>query len=312
MSSKNQHDFGVEALPRYLDKVDERTKQLTPEAIGGVARLLQAHGKRLRPSLVIAVAYHSGRQIDAQVIDVAAAVELVHISSLVHDDIMDDGLLRWGVPTIHTKEGTDTAILAGDYLLAKACALAAGVSGQAATVVAEAIAELCEGQARELSDQYNSDRTVDSLLLAIKGKTAALFAASCVLGAGLADLSQADIESLDGYAESFGIAFQYMDDVADFTQSSLAAGKSVGNDIREGNYTLPVILSLQSTDGQRLKGLLKQDDASTAILEILQRDGTIDRTRQEAEAYKQRARLSLDKLTNGALAEALKASLDYF
>jgi len=299
-------DLGVKNLPAYLELVDKKLKSLVPENILGVDRLLQAHGKRLRPSLVILVASSCGKKIDDAVINAATAVELVHIASLVHDDIMDNGELRWGVPTINIKEGNDSALLAGDYLFAKGCVLAASVSAEAGGIMAETIAALCEGQARELKDQFNLERTVESLNLAIKGKTSSLFIAACKLGGLVAELCSADIAALSVFAENFGMAFQYMDDVEDFTKS-LKEGKTATSDVRAGNYTLPMILSLHGPNKTALKELLKNHKASQEeVLEILEKDGSIMKVLTEAEAYKRKSLKYLSRLETQELENDIK------
>jgi heptaprenyl diphosphate synthase len=300
-------DFNIKKLPEYLTLVDAKLKSLAPESIDGVGRLLQARGKRLRPSLVIAIAVHSGQEVDESVINAAAAVELIHLASLVHDDIIDHGTLRWDVPTINSKEGNDMALLAGDYLLAKGSALASGISAEAGVLMAETIAQLCEGQAREIKDQFNVRRSAESLNAAIKDKTCALFIAACNLGGLVSGLSTKQTAALSEFAENFGIAFQYLDDVSDFTDSSRATGKIAIGDAQTGNYTLPVILSLQGPNQAALEKLLKNPSVSTEeILKILKQDKSIEKTLAEAQSYKQKALESLDTLDSPDLKNFLK------
>ena len=305
--------FGVKNLPKLLDLVDKKLKGLVPEDIGGLKRMLYANGKRLRPGLVIAIAHHSNKKIDDKVINAAAAVELVHLASLVHDDIIDGGTLRWGKATINSKEGLDSAILAGDYLFAKGCALASKVSAKAGEAMSETITELCVGQAIELNDQSNTNRREESLLSAIKGKTSSMFIASCKLGGLASELDDSQIKLLCEFAENFGITYQYLDDIKDFMETPGTTGKSVGNDIREGNYTLPVILSLQGPNKDSLKKLLISSEASDEqVLDILKKDNSILRTKEQAEKYKQKALQALNKLDNTDLAQELKSFANYF
>jgi len=299
-------DFGVKNLSEYLSLVDKKLKSLAPENILGVERLLKARGKRLRPSLVIAIAYWNGKKVDDAVINAATAVELVHIASLVHDDIMDNGELRWGIPTINSKEGDDSALLAGDYLFAKGCVIAASISAEAGEIMAETIAALCEGQARELMDQFNTKRTIGSLNLAIKGKTSSLFIAACKLGGMISDLDSKQIAALSSFAGNFGIAFQYMDDAQDFTKS-LKEGKAASYDVQAGNYTMPVILSLKGPNKTILKKLLKDPEVSTKdVLKILEKDKTVDKTLTEARRYKKEAFNNLSALGTEELGNKLK------
>lgn len=300
--------FGLTALPTHLNAVQQKLQDAAPDSVDGLRRVLSAHGKRLRPSLVFAVAHYGGKKIDNRVITVAAAIEMVHIASLIHDDSMDGGTLRWGQPTINAREGSGMALLAGDYLLGKGCALAASVSAELAVIVAEAITQLCSGQAYELRDNFNVERTEASLLCAIAGKTSAMFMAACRVGAVLAGMSVAQTQVLTDFAYNYGIAFQYSDDMQDFIESPESTGKSVGGDIREGNYTLPVIVSLQGSRKDDIKKLLKQNNAPAAkILEILQQDQAIQRTAEHVENYKQKALNALATLENSELAQVLMA-----
>lgn len=299
-------DFAVEDISHYIRQVDIELKKFLPENISGVSRLLQARGKRLRPGLVIAAAHHNGKEIDDRVLHAATSVELIHIASLVHDDIMDEAELRWGVPTISSQEGPEMALLAGDYLLAKGCALASSVEQEAGIILAEAVMQLSEGQAVELKDRANPDRTVQSLHKAIKGKTSSLFIAALKLGSLVAGYGPNQMEILARFGEDLGIAFQYKDDVADFIQPAEKSGKPMGGDIREGNYTLPVILSLHGPNGQTLRTVLNQNLATSEVLAILHSDGSIERTLQEADIYKQKALESLESFENNQFAQALR------
>lgn len=300
------YDFGMENYPGYLARVEESIQVAVPESLSGLSRVLAARGKKLRPGLVIAVAHYSGNKIDDRVIDAAAAVELVHLASLIHDDIMDNGTVRHGAPTIHAKEGVDYAILAGDYLFSRGCALAAGVSAEAGIIMAETIMRLCEGQALELKDTRNTQRTVESLNTAIKGKTSSLFNASVRLGGLVSGLDESELAALSDFADNFGIAYQYLDDVNDFAQQVSAAGKSAGNDIREGNYTLPVLLSMQGPSAQKLEALMHTDAPVADIVRILENDESLQRTTTESQAYKQKALHELSRLKNQRLAHELK------
>ncbi|MDB5183039.1 MAG: putative polyprenyl diphosphate synthase [Candidatus Saccharibacteria bacterium] len=299
-------DFKINNLAAYLEQVDQKLKSVGTKDIPGLDRMLVARGKRLRPSLVIAIAEYCGVKIDEKVITAAAAVELVHLASLVHDDIIDNGTLRWGVPTINTMEGATAALLAGDYLLAKGCALAASCGAQAGVVMAETIASLCEGQAKEIADQFNIARTVESLNAAIKGKTCSMFVAACTLGGLAAMLDSEDTNTLSEFAEYFGLAFQYMDDISDFTNSRETTGKSATSDIQTGNYTLPVILSLQRPNKAKLNKLLKTPNTPTQdILNILIQDRSINKAQREAQFYLNNAVKSLSKLKNNDLKNGL-------
>lgn len=243
-------------LSKQLRLVDEELLKTaaTDKILGqSMERLIKAGGKRLRPSLVIACATLNGGKVTEKVIKLAAAVELVHLGSLVHDDIIDEADSRWNIATINQAEGINQAIVAGDYLLATGCALAAEASQTAAQLTAMTIIEMCTGQALELSDQNNLNRSQKSYFQSIGGKTAALIRLSCVLGVMAAGLSKSQQKLLQEFGNNFGLSFQLVDDLMDLVSTTELYGKPVGNDIGEGIYTLPVIIGLQKQPNLKKK-----------------------------------------------------------
>jgi octaprenyl-diphosphate synthase len=251
--------FGIADLADRLAAVDERITSTLGEddALLGPAsvRVAEAGGKRLRPLFTIACAA-LGDVFDERVVAAAAAVELVQIGSLVHDDILDAAATRRGRPTINASEGLDEALLAGDYILARAAQQAASVSQEAARLVAAALAELCEGQVLELRDAYDPDRTLDAHLASIRGKTAALFECACRLGAHVAGLPAHNATAVSRFGAGFGMSFQVLDDVLDLIGDADRLGKPTGIDIAAGVYTMPVITTLRGPRGDELRDLL--------------------------------------------------------
>jgi heptaprenyl diphosphate synthase len=251
--------FGIDDLPDRLAAVDA----CIADALGrdgavlapAAARVAGTGGKRLRPLLAI-VAAELGERFDDRVVAAAAAVELVQVGSLVHDDILDRAATRRGRPTINAVEGIDHAVLAGDFILARAGELAASVSRETAALVAETLGDLCEGQALEMRDSFDGDRSVEAHLRSIRGKTAALFACACGVGALAADLSERNTTALTRYGEAFGMAFQVLDDVLDLIGDADRLGKPTGIDIASGVYTLPVLAALSGPRGDELRRLL--------------------------------------------------------
>jgi geranylgeranyl pyrophosphate synthase len=251
--------FGIADLADRLTAVDQRIADtlgrdgtvLAPAA----ARVASTGGKRLRPLLTI-VAAAVGDVFDDRVISAAAAVELVQVGSLVHDDILDRALTRRGQPTINAVEGLNHAVLAGDYILARAAELAASVSREAAALLADALGDLCEGQALELRDAFDPDRSIDDHVASIRGKTAALFACASRLGAHCGGVSPRNATALGHFGEEFGMSFQVLDDMLDLIGDADRLGKPTGIDIESGVYTLPVLTALRETDGDGLRRLL--------------------------------------------------------
>jgi heptaprenyl diphosphate synthase len=303
-----EHNFGVKNLPELLALVDKNLKNFATESIPGLNRLLHAKGKRYRPSLIIAIAFHCGKEINETVINAATAIELIHLASLIHDDIMDKADKRWSKITINAKEGNEIAILAGDYLLANGCALAYKVSNKVGEIISETIVQLCMGQAQELADRYNTKRSIESLLLSTQGKTSSMFIAACTLGGLLAQLKASELEILRRFSNNFGIYYQIMDDVRDCRASTMIANKSLGNDIREGNYTLPIIMSLAGPNQRELVKLLKNIESNYAqILKLLQEDNSLEHAMEKAKKFKQKAYMVLEKLDYPNLVKALKS-----
>lgn len=264
-------------------------------------RVILAPSKRLRSSLLIA-SQGPTKPVTKTVLNACAAIELIHLASLVHDDIMDNAASRWNAPTIHKKDGINQAILVGDYLFAKANLLAASVSPQTSTVVANTIATLCEGQSREMADLNNLDRTLDSYLAAVAGKTGSLIAASCEVGALTGELDDPIVAALRGFGESFGMTFQLVDDILDLVSTAELMGKPVGNDVVEGVYTMPVILGLQGPERNELVAHLEKTNGSTfAGVNLLIQGGYISQTIASASKYNHAATKNLANIKNTKL-----------
>ena len=213
--------------------------------------LVQAGGKRQRPLFTVASAAAAAGTADEvlaavtdEVILGGVSVELVQVGSLCHDDVIDEALTRRGVDSVNARWGNLKAILAGDFLLAKASEIAAGLGTEVAGLLAATIARLCEGEVRELRTAYDPTRTEASYLAAIEGKTAALFATACRVGGIVGELPRADIDRLTTFGRHYGMAFQVVDDVLDVVADEEALGKPAGHDIAEGIYNLPVLRAL--------------------------------------------------------------------
>jgi heptaprenyl diphosphate synthase len=179
-----------------------------------------------------------------EVIQGAVSVELVHLGSLYHDDVIDDAQSRRGVPSVNARWGNLVAIVAGDFLLARASEIAASLGTEVSALLAATIGRLCEGEVAELRQAYNPSRSESSYLAAISGKTASLMATSCRIGGITSGASRSDIEALTNFGQCFGITFQIFDDILDLIGTDEGLGKPAGHDLVEGIYTLPVIRAL--------------------------------------------------------------------
>jgi heptaprenyl diphosphate synthase len=219
--------------------------------------LVQAGGKRLRPALVLATALTGVPDVTHEVVLGGVSVELVHLGSLYHDDVMDEAEVRRGVQSVNARWGNLVAILAGDFLLARASEIAAGLGTEVAALLAATIGRLCEGQIGELQSAFNVERSEDSYLAAIAGKTATLMSTACRVGALTAGMPRADVDALTSLGRAFGMVFQIVDDILDLVGTDEELGKPSGHDMVEGVYTLPVIRALGTPDaGDELRTLL--------------------------------------------------------
>jgi heptaprenyl diphosphate synthase len=245
-----------DALTAAVAAEDELMAQM-----GG--HLITAGGKRARP--LFAVASAAALADDAAGIEAAVsddvilggvAVELVQVGSLCHDDVIDEADTRRGAASVNARWGNLKAILAGDFLLAKASEIAAGLGTEVAGLLAATIGRLCEGEVHELCTAYDPARSEEGYLAAIEGKTAALFATACRVGGIVGDLPRADIDRLTEFGRHYGMAFQVVDDILDVIATDEELGKPAGHDIAEGIYNLPVLRALARDGLPELRALL--------------------------------------------------------
>ena len=214
--------------------------------------LIKAGGKRFRP-IVTSLAGKFGKETENinKIIDAGVCVELIHIGSLYHDDVMDNATTRRGVESSNSKWNSTLSILAGDYLLARSSELAAENLGlESVKLLASTYAELVEGQTKELNLAFNFDQKINDYLNVIEGKTASLIRTSARLGSLASSADSDEIEALSSWGWNCGIIFQISDDILDLTSDSETLGKPAGNDILEGTYTLPVLIALSKDKGK--------------------------------------------------------------
>jgi heptaprenyl diphosphate synthase len=203
--------------------------------------LVEAGGKRIRPLLTI-LASHLGNPTHAKVVQAAVVVELTHLATLYHDDVMDSAPYRRGAPTAHEVWGNSVAILTGDLIFARASILVSELGGEALGIQARTFERLCLGQLHETVGPRDGQDDLEHYLSVIADKTGSLVAASGQLGALFADTSPEVVDVMVSYGEKVGVAFQLADDVIDVTGLKVTSGKAPGTDLREGVPTLPVIL----------------------------------------------------------------------
>jgi heptaprenyl diphosphate synthase len=252
-------------LPGLRDDLD-RVEAGLRDAVGSedelltemAGHLLAAGGKRLRPALALAAGYLAApAPAPEAVVQGGMSVELVHLGSLYHDDVMDEAETRRAVETVNHRWGNLKAILAGDFLLARASGIAATLGTDVSALLASTIGRLCEGQVSELRTAYDIGRTQDGYFASIAGKTASLMSTACRIGAIAANLPPAEVDALTTYGQSVGMTFQIVDDVLDVVATDEELGKPAGNDLVEGVYTLPALIALADPDvGPELKASL--------------------------------------------------------
>jgi len=285
--------------------------QLIPDIAG---HLVQAGGKRIRPMLTLASARAFGYRGDDH-IKLAAAVELIHGATLLHDDVVDASALRRGEDTANVIWGNKESVLVGDFIFARAFELMVAARDlKVLQILSSASGVIAEGEVLQLSTQKNLAATVDMYLAVIEAKTAALFAAATQAGAVIAGCSEADEAAMRRFGLNLGIAYQLIDDALDYSGVEAALGKRVGDDFREGKMTLPVVYAIARADGEErafwrrtiAEGRQQPDDLAAARV-ILDRNGALADTIACARRYADLALEALDEVDapGAAYAEAL-------
>ena len=301
-----------------LSKLNGDPKSLYDAA----SHLIAYGGKRLRPYMVIKSCQILGGNMTTAM-PAATAVELVHNFSLVHDDIMDNDEMRHGVPTTHKKYGMPLAILAGDVLFSKAYEIISNVKNSQAipylvSRLAKACVDICEGQWLDVSmGESKKIPSEKQYVTMIEKKTAALFDVSCAMGAICATNKQKDIQNLSMFGKNLGIAFQITDDLIGVMGDSKKTKKPVGNDLREGKKSLPILMALKKSKGLKKKKILKVFGNSKAskkemqeAVKIIRSLGIEENVRNQAQKYANKARQSLSRYS-GPAKEEMVGLLDF-
>ena len=277
----------VPGLDRYLGLLEERLEETVaayPGRLGDIAaETLAAGGKRLRPLLVFLATPQDERESE-QAVAGGVAVELVHMATLVHDDLLDGAALRRGRATVWAEHGDEAAKAAGDYLFARAFAqLARTNDPRAVAILAGAALALARGEALQRRQAFRPDTSVDDYLARCSLKTGKLFEAACLLGG--------DGRRLGAFGLALGVAFQIVDDILDCAGDYHATGKAGGVDLKDGTPTLPLILAARR-DAEVWRALAGQ--AVPDALERVAATGALDEAREVARAYAESARAALD------------------
>jgi octaprenyl-diphosphate synthase len=280
--------------------------------------ILFAGGKRLRPLLMVLAARLCGYRGD-HMVKYAVIFEYLHAATLLHDDVVDGGELRRGAAAAHRQWDPPTAVLTGDFLLARALSLAAHTRLPAVIDTIAAITEqMSQGEIEQLAHKGDLTLTEAQYLDVIRCKTAVLFQGACRVGGLISASADHQVQTLGDYGHHLGLAFQMADDLLDYTLDSAALGKKVGADLREGKLTLPVIHTLQKTeepDRQWMQDLILAGDFTPdqfqRLIGLLHRHGGLDYTRSCATAHVEQAKAALGLFPACAERDVLEDIADY-
>ncbi len=313
-----------EALARRLaDRMAEVEQALAghvrsraPFVTSAASHLMEAGGKRFRPLLVLLAAETGSRPDSDDVITAACVVELTHLASLYHDDVMDEADLRRGADSANARWDNHVAILTGDFLFSKSSELTAELGADAVRIQAQTFTRLVEGQIQETVKPGAGDDPLEHYLDVVAGKTGSLIATSARYGARFGGATPEVEEALTAYGDIVGSAFQLSDDILDIASDSVDSGKTPGTDLREGVPTLPVLMARSSTrpEDSRLLQLLdsdlSDDDLHAEALALLRVHPAMDQARAYVVARAQEAKARLAAVPEGSVRTALETFAD--
>jgi geranylgeranyl pyrophosphate synthase len=311
-------DF-IAPIRAELEDFEHRLHATVRADLGPVAeameQILDAGGKRLRPALVfLSAGLGPARRID-DIHRAAMAIEFIHNATLIHDDLIDGAPTRRGLRTIHETLGPNPAIIIGDYYFAKGANLMSQIgSPEIDAVLSQTVMTICFGEMLQLTSQRRYDQSLDEYYAKIERKTAVLLAASTFCGAVLGGLEDHRVETLRRFGRLLGMSFQIADDVLDYLATEEEVGKPVGNDLKQGTVTLPLMLARQARNG-RLDAVLAKpilDDADYAeVVRIVRDSPGIEESYAYAKTFGDKARAELEGFPPSAYRDALE-SLTYY
>ena len=296
---------------RAVDRVIAERLDSGVPLVGQVARyIISAGGKRLRPALLLLTCGALGYQ-GTQRHNLAAVVEFIHTATLLHDDVVDDSALRRGNATANETFGNPASVLVGDFLYSRAFQMMVEAQNmRIMQVLADATNVIAEGEVQQLMNMHNADLDEAGYVQVIRSKTAKLFEASARCGAILAGATPALEQACADYGQALGTAFQIIDDVLDYDGDAAVMGKSLGDDLREGKATLPLIAAMQRGDaGQRalVRGAIENGSTELLleVIAIVRATGALEVARQAAAREAERALAAARQLPSGGHANSL-------
>ena len=296
---------------REVDAVIRRRLASNVALIDQIATyIVSAGGKRIRPMLVLLFSNALGFA-GRERFELAATVEFIHTATLLHDDVVDESALRRGRRTANALFGNAASVLVGDFVYSRAFQMMVGAGKmRVLEVLADATNVIAEGEVLQLMNMHDPDVSVDDYLRVIRFKTAKLFEASARLGAVLADADPAVEEACAAYGRSLGTAFQLVDDLLDYEGATEQLGKNVGNDLREGKPTLPLLIAMERGSAEQrvlLRGAIEHGEVARLdeVIALVRATGALEATRQAARAEADKACKVLELLPATAYREAL-------
>lgn len=305
-------------LNKEIDKVESELEQLVhsdSEIISTAStNLLQSGGKRIRPIFVL-LGGRFGDKDKSKLHYVAVALELIHMASLVHDDVIDESSKRRGMDTINETYGNKCAMYTGDYLFSKALTSMTEIeNAEAHKVLSYTILELCRGEIEQIKDKYNFDQNLRCYLRRIKRKTAILIASSCQLGAIATNATPEVQRILYLYGYYVGMSYQIIDDILDFVATAEELGKPAGGDLQQGNITLPVLYAMEDSVIRekiiKVNDTTSRDEIESILIDIKQSDA-IERSFKISERYLQKALDIIQPLPRGQAKMSLHGIAKY-
>jgi octaprenyl-diphosphate synthase len=309
--SATAQDEDIAQEMRAVDAVIQRSLSSEVALINQISSyIVNAGGKRIRPMLVLLFAKALGFD-GPQRHELAATIEFIHTATLLHDDVVDESSLRRGKPTANAHFGNAASVLVGDFLYSRAFQMMVSIKNlRVLEVLAQATNVIAEGEVLQLMNMHDADLTTENYLKVIRFKTAKLFEASARLGAILANASEQVEAACADYGRRLGTAFQLVDDLLDYEGSTTELGKNVGDDLREGKPTLPLLVAMaraNADETQLIRQAITQGETTrlSEILDIVRRTGALQVTRQAAQAETEKACASLEVLPPSCHKEAL-------
>ncbi|BCJ85386.1 polyprenyl synthetase family protein [Effusibacillus dendaii] len=293
---KNDLDY----MESWLDR-EVRSSQKDLEKAS--SHLLKAGGKRIRPVFVLLSGRFGTYDLE-KLARVAAVLELIHMATLVHDDVIDDANTRRGIPTVRSEWGNRMAMYTGDFMFARALLLLSEIpKPEIHQVLSSAIVRVCEGEIEQVRDFYRLNQTFRNYLRRIKRKTAILMEVSCLLGGLVAEANPLHVKSLGRFGYYLGMSFQIIDDILDFTSTEQKLGKPVGADLLQGNITLPVLYALKCTPyDEQLRTLIRRNmtnDQLASAIQLVKQSGGIEYAKKVADLYLEKCIAELHRLPGG-------------